>query len=136
MWLAVLAVVFGGYAVVTDRALSGDPQQVFVVVDSSVVPDSSFDMEAYWREARARLADLDGERYTEYALATEKDLLHTFQPELGDLDDINPFAPCQADDVVALSQAVDADRVVLITSESSCLDVEAPDSWDREIVGG
>jgi hypothetical protein len=130
VWLPVLALVLGGYAVVTDRALSGDPQQVLVVVDSS------FDMEPYWRDAGAELDSLDGERYTEYALATEKDSVHGFQDGLGDLDDVTPFAPCDAADALGLAEAEQADRVVLVTTAGSCLDSEAPGSWDRVIVGG
>jgi hypothetical protein len=129
VWLPVLVLVFGGYAVASDRALSGDPQQVLVVVDSS------FDMEPYWREAGAELDGLDGERYTEYALATEKDSVHGFQAELGALDGVTPFAPCDAEDALALPEAADADRVVLVTAGGSCLDTEAPGSWDRVIVG-
>ncbi|MGF1664485.1 MAG: hypothetical protein ACFCVG_18820 [Kineosporiaceae bacterium] len=130
VWLPALALVLGGYAVLTDRALSDDPQQVLVVVDSS------FDMEPYWRDAGSELADLDGERYTEYALATEKDSVHGFQGELGDLDDVTPFAPCDAADALALPEAGTADRVVLVTTAGSCLDSEAPGSWDRVTVGG
>jgi hypothetical protein len=130
VWLPVLVLVLGGYAVVTDRALSSDPQQVLVVVDSS------FDMEPYWRDVSAELDGLGGARYTEYALATEKDSVHGFQDELGDLDDITPFAPCDTADALGLAEAAEADRVVLVTTADSCLDAEAPGAWDRVIVGG
>lgn len=129
VWLPIAALLFGGYAVVADRASASDPRQVLVVVDSS------FDMRPHWREAGAELTDLDGERYTEYALATEKDLVHGFQPELGDLSQVTPFAPCDAGDALDRPEAEEADRVVLVTTGGSCLDTEAPSEWDRVVVG-
>lgn len=128
VWLPLFAVVFGGYAWLTDRELSGDPEQVLVIVDSS------FGMEPYWRQVDAELATIDGERYTEYALATEKDSVHGFQDEVGDLGDITPFAPCEAEDALALAEAEQADRVVLVTTGGSCLDTSAPGSWERVTV--
>jgi hypothetical protein len=130
VWLPVVAVLFGGYAWLTDRALGEDPEQVLVVVDSS------FDMEPYWRQADAELAGIEGERYTEYALATEKELVHGFQEDLGDVAGVTPFAPCQAEEALALPEAGQADRVVLVTTAGSCLDAEAPASWERVTVDG
>lgn len=130
VWLPLFAVVFGGYAWLTDRQLSDDPEQVLVVVDSS------FDMAPYWRQVDAELATIDGERYTEYALATEKTPVHGFQDEIGDLGDITPFAPCEAEDALELPEAEQADRVVVVTTGDSCLDLDAPGSWERITVDG
>ncbi len=88
IWIAVVAVVFGGYALVTRNAR--DTEQVFVVVDSS------FQMQPVWSDVRRELDRIDDAEYSEFALATEKEFIHSWQPEL-ELVGVEPFAPCGFD---------------------------------------
>ena len=74
IWLAGIAIVFGVFAVVTNLVRGTD--RVFVVVDSS------FAMTEVWNQVPAELNDLDNERYAEFALATEKELVHSWSPGL------------------------------------------------------
>lgn len=122
-WLPVLLLVFGGYAFVTDRAMSQDPQRVLVIVDSS------FLMSQVWGQVPQAVDALDGQRYTEYALATEKQLIHSWRAEL-DLDgDVTPFAPCVFDTVDELAEVQQANRVVVVTTGNSCAASAVPDDW-------
>lgn len=86
IWFGIFALVFGAFAVGYHFLREGDPDQVLVVVDSS------FEMEAVWRQVPDELDALDDERYSEYALATEKQLVHSWAPELR-LGSVTPFAP-------------------------------------------
>ena len=74
IWLAVVAVVFGGYALITSA--TRDTTQVFVVVDSS------FQMRPVWTDVQLELDRIDDEDHAEFALATEKGPVHSWQPEL------------------------------------------------------
>jgi len=53
IWLAVVAVVFGGYALITSA--TRDTTQVFVVVDSS------FQMRPVWTDVQLELDRIDDE---------------------------------------------------------------------------
>ncbi len=122
VWLPLFAVVFGGYALVSHLSLTDNPRQVFVVVDSS------FPMAEYWSQVPDELDELGGARYTEYALATEKNAVHSWQERLM-LGAVDPFAPCDFSEVTAYPEAEEADEVVLITGEGSCPTDSLPGAW-------
>jgi hypothetical protein len=111
IWVAAAALVFGGFAVVT--SVLRDTTRVFVVVDSS------FPMRAVWSEVPAELDRIDGRDHSEFALATEKELVHGFQSELT-LAGVDPFAPCSFADIEQYPQVADADELILITTPGSC----------------
>lgn len=111
IWLVGFAIVFGVFAFVTN--LVRDTDRVFVVVDSS------FPMTEVWNKVPGELDDLDGERFSEFALATEKDLVHSWASALT-LSGVTPFAPCSFDQIDGYAEFAEADKVVLITTPSSC----------------
>jgi hypothetical protein len=58
-------------------------------------------------------------QYSEFALATEKDLVHSWQEDLR-LGTTTPFAPCDFSEIGAYSEIGDADELILVTTSSSC----------------
>ena len=115
IWLAFVAVVFGGYALVT--SLLRETEQVFVFVDSS------FRMEALNNEIIVELDRIDDRGDAEFALARGQDrgseLVHSWQPELR-WSATPLFAPCSFADVDSFTEATDADERILITTSGSC----------------
>jgi hypothetical protein len=111
IFLVGLLLTFGAIAVVI--SLSRDTARVFVVVDSS------FPMKEVWRQVPSTLDVLDDQGYSEFALATEKDLIHTWQERLR-FRESRAYAPCDFSEVAAYPEAADADELVLITTPGSC----------------
>jgi hypothetical protein len=120
IWLAGFVVVFGVFAVVVNAVRGTD--RVFVVVDSS------FPMTDVWNRVPRELDALDNERFTEFALATEKDLIHTWSSSLS-LTGVNPFAPCGFEGVEGYAEVGEADELILITTEASCDTGTLTGSW-------
>lgn len=120
IWLAVVAVVFGAYALIT--AATRDTKQVFVVVDSS------FQMRPVWTDVQLELDRIDNQDHAEFALATEKRFVHSWEPELR-LVGIDAFAPCTFDGVDASPEATDADERILITTTANTCDTSALVDW-------
>jgi hypothetical protein len=124
IWIAVVAVVFGGYALVT--SLLRGTEQVFVVVDTS------FFMEAKEPEVRRELDRIDDRDRSEFALATVRDrggaaLVHDWQDELT-LGGFQAFGPCSFAGIDGLPDASTADERILITTSTSC-DTTALTGW-------
>jgi hypothetical protein len=119
IWVAVVAVVLGGYAVVT--SMLRETSRVFVVVDSS------FPMETVWSQVPAELDAIDGRDRAEFALATEKRAIHSWQPALT-LTGIEPFAPCTFDAIETYPEVAEADELILITTATSC-DTSSLTDW-------
>jgi len=116
IWIAVVAVVFGGYALVT--SLLRGTEQVFVVVDTS------FFMEAKEPEVRRELDRIDDRDRSEFALATVRDRggaapVHDWQDELT-LGGFQAFGPCSFAGIDGLPDASTADERILITTSTSC----------------
>jgi hypothetical protein len=120
IWIAVVAAVFGGFAVVTN--LSRDTERVFVVVDSS------FQMQPVWSDVRRELDRIDDADYSEFALATEKDPIHSWQAAL-ELVGVEPFAPCTFDGIDQYPEASEADELILITTSTNSCDTAALGDW-------
>lgn len=110
-WLAGFVVVFAIYALVTNVVRGTD--RVFVVVDSS------FAMGEVWNQIPAELDAIDNQRASEFALATEKDRVHGWLPQLS-LTRVTPYAPCDFDDIEGYSEVTEADTLILITTSASC----------------
>lgn len=120
IWLAGLVVVFGALAVVTNVVRS--TERVFVVVDGS------FPMAEVWSQVPGELDGLDDEKYSEFALATEKALVHDWEPSLT-LVGVAPFAPCDFSGIESYSQVADADRLILLTTAASCDTTPLTQDW-------
>lgn len=120
IWLAAFAVLFGGLALLTNALR--DTSRVFVVVDTSFV------MGEVWGEALAELDQIGDRDHAEFALATEKELVHSWQDELT-LGTEDPFAPCDFSAVGTYAEVAEADDLILITSPGSC-DVSAFVDWE------
>jgi hypothetical protein len=124
IWIAVVAVVFGGYALIA--SLLRETEQVFVVVDTS------FFMEAKEPEVRRELDRIDDRDRSEFALATVRDrggsvLVHSWQDELV-LGGFQAFGPCSLVGIDQFADASTADERILITTSTSC-DTTALTDW-------
>lgn len=111
IYLVALLLAFGGLATVI--TVSRDTERVFVVVDSS------FAMRDVWRQVPGALDALDDAGYSEFALASEKDLIHSWQERLR-FRDSRAYAPCDFTGISAYAEAAEADELVLITTPASC----------------
>jgi hypothetical protein len=121
IWLAVVAVAFGGYAVIT--SMVRDTSQVFVVVDSS------FQMRPVWSDVELELDRIDDEEHAEFALATEKGPVHSWQPELT-LVGVDAFAPCTFEGIGESPEATEADRRILVTTAANACDTATLVDWE------
>ncbi len=114
IWLAIVAVVFGGYALIS--ASLQETSRVFVFVDASNP------MGPVWRDVPAELDRLDDRGDAEFALARgqsrSSELIHSWQPELR-WSVVEPFAPCSFDDIDSFAEAADADERILVTTAAS-----------------
>jgi hypothetical protein len=111
VWVIGFLVVFGVFALVVN--IVRDTGRVFVVVDSS------FQMERVWSQVPERLDEIDDQRFSEFALATEKTMVHSWSDQLR-LGAVTAFAPCGFDDVAAYGEIDEADDLILITTPASC----------------
>jgi len=121
IWLAAFVVVFGAFAFITNNVR--ETEEVFVLVDSS------FGMQDVWTRVPGELDRIDDERYSEFALATEKSIVHGYQERLR-IGDVVPFAPCDTDQLERYPQIESADRLVMITTDGSCLTEGLEGDWD------
>ena len=121
IWLAAFVVVFGVFALVTNNVRETD--EVFVLVDSS------FEMQDVWTRVAVELDRIDDERFSEFALATEKSVVHDYQERLR-IGDVVPFAPCDNEQLGRYPQIETADRLVMITTEGSCLTEGLSGDWE------
>jgi hypothetical protein len=121
IWLGIVAVVFGGYALITSA--TRDTSQVFVVVDSS------FQMRPVWTDVQLELDRIDDQDHAEFALATEKGPVHSWQPELT-LVGVDAFAPCTFEGIDGSAEAAAADERILITTTANTCDTTALTGWE------
>ena len=125
IWIALVAVVFGGFALTT--SLLRDTTQVFVAVDSS------FEMGPIWRQVQRELDRVDDGDHSEFSLATARSLqsglIHSWQPELT-LVGIEPFAPCSFEGIGDYVEAAEADERILITTSATLCDTTALVDWE------
>ncbi len=125
IWLVIVAVVFGGYALVAN--LLSETDQVFVVVDASQP------MALLGNDIIVELDRVDDRGDAEFALATISDrpsnssVIHSWQSELR-WATTPLFGPCSFADIDSFPEAVDADERILITTAGSC-DTSALTDW-------
>lgn len=115
LWLVIAIVVFGALGGGYHAALTQHPRTVLVAVDSS------FQMKSAWARVPDILDSLDNERYTQYALVTEKAEVHGWQPEL-QLGSMVPYAPLDVTNLAGPNRyaAIDqAARKYFITTDGS-----------------
>ena len=118
-WVIGLAIALGAFVVIVNLVRETD--RVLVVVDSS------FPMTEVWNKVPAELDEIDDQRYSEFALATEKSLVHSWSQELR-LGAVTAFAPCDFAEIATYAQVADADELILITTSMSC-STEAFSDW-------
>lgn len=124
IWLALLGVLFGGYAAAeTTLAVKS---QVFVFVDSSNP------MAPVWVDVQRELSSIDDRGDAEFALAHGQsrttDLVTTWTSQLS-LSGVQPFAPCSFDEIESFPEAAEADERILITTSTSC-DASGLSDWE------
>jgi hypothetical protein len=110
-WVIGLVIALGVFALVVN--LVRETSRVLVVVDSS------FPMTEVWDRVSGELDEIDDQRYSEFALATEKSLVHSWSQELR-LGAVTPFAPCDFGEIAAYTEIANADDLILITTSASC----------------
>jgi hypothetical protein len=111
-WLAITLVAFGGLGGGYHMVLASDPHRVLVVVDSS------FGMKADWGRVLRILDKIDDERYSRFALATEKGPVHGYKERL-DAGRLTPYAPRDFSGLGSLENAPElagAAEYVLVTN--------------------
>lgn len=120
IWIGVFVVVFAVFAIVTSALR--DTSRVFVVVDSS------FPMTTVWSQVPRELDRIDGQDHAEFALATEKQSVHSWTSELS-LTGVQPFAPCTFETIDSYPEVAEADELILITTSGSC-DTQGLTGWE------
>jgi hypothetical protein len=111
IFLLGVALVFGVIAAAI--ILTTPTERVFVVVDNA------FPMREVWSQVPRALAGIEDDGYAEYALATEKELVHSWQDSL-ELQARTPYAPCDLDEIGTYAEASEADVRILVTTAASC----------------
>jgi hypothetical protein len=119
VFLVGVALVFGALAAAI--VLTRPSERAFVVVDSS------FPMRAVWDQVPGVLDGIADEGYADVSLATEKDLVHSWQPTF-ELPVLTPYAPCDLSGIGSYTEAQTADVRVLVTTPESCPS-DAYDDW-------
>ncbi len=116
IWLAIVAVVFGAYALIT--VATRDTTRVFVYLDASNP------MTPVWGDARRELDRIDDRDHAEFALAIGRrntnQLVHSWQSSLRLPAAERPFAPCDLSGADSFAEAADADERILVTVAGSC----------------
>ena len=111
IFLVGLAIAFGALAAII--VVARPSERAFVVVDSS------FPMRDVWGRVPRALDEIEAEGFAEYALASEKDLTHSWQSQLR-FRNSTPFAPCDFSEIEAYAEAGEADVRFLVTTDGSC----------------
>ena len=123
IWVAIVAVVFGGYALIA--SLLAETEQVIVVVDASQP------MVLLNNDIVVELDRIDDRDRAEFALAFVRrntaELIHSFQTELRWTNE-PLFAPCSFEGIESFPEAADAAERILIPTPASC-DTSALVDW-------
>ncbi|MFQ5973839.1 MAG: hypothetical protein ACE5Q3_16050 [Alphaproteobacteria bacterium] len=119
--LAAFAILSGSY----HTSLSDNPRKVLVIVDSS------FPMEPVWHRVRERLKELDDQRYSEFALFTEKSRIHGWESRLSP-GRFTPYGPRRFDRLLGgptSAEFSEANTVYLLTNAPAG-EIEAFGDWE------
>ncbi len=117
IWIASTLLVFAVLSGAYHFFLTEKPRRVLVVVDSS------FPMQPVWRRIPQILEDICHQRYTEFALATEKNTVHSWSSRC-DLGGTTAYAPRDFSRILAANnypEVGEATEKYLITNASASL---------------
>lgn len=123
LWLGLVLVVAAGLGGAYHLYRTQNPARILVIVDSS------FPMEAVWDQVPGALDDIEGGRYAEYSLVTDKDEIHGWQDQLR-LGSITPYAPRNFDrlrDATAYPDFEEATEIYFITTAGASETAEFSD---------
>lgn len=123
-WLIIALVIFGGVSLGYHFYLESSPRRILVVIDSS------FPMSQVWEKVPGILSGLENKKYSKYALASDKGLIHGWKDELT-LGRTVPYAPRnlkQLETRLYLNEIKDASEIYLVTNAGSD-EVKLPKGW-------
>jgi hypothetical protein len=112
IWFAVFVIVFGAFGAVYHLIRQGNPGKVFVVIDTS------FEMDAVSSRLPGVLDDIDDARYTEFALATDKGMEHSWSPQLT-LGPQSFYGPRDLSRITGFPEVTEASELILVTTAGS-----------------
>ena len=121
-WLAFTLAGFGSLSGVYHLYLEQYPSRVLVVLDSS------FPMQSDLAQARAVLNEIGNRRYTEFSLYTEKDIVHSWHPQLT-ADSVKFYAPRDWSRLASIEgnpEFSGASDIILITNDPA---PSQPGNW-------
>ena len=124
-WLIGTLVAFGILGGSYHLSLTSDPHKVVVVVDSS------YPMTGIWHRVPKTLKGLDEERYTVFALLTERGRVHGWKARL-DLGQITPYGPRDFEKLLVsqtFPEIAEAARIYFVTN-APAIDLEPFDDWE------
>lgn len=111
-WLLIAVIIFGGSAACYHFYLESNPRKIMVVIDAS------FPMNQIWDKIPGVLAGLENRKYTKYALASDKGLIHGWMDSFK-LGRTVPYAPRNLKDLdkrLSLSELKESSEIYLLTS--------------------
>ena len=111
-WLGIALGAYGGLAGGYHLYLEENPRKILVVVDSS------FSMKPVWPELRRSLRAFQDQRYTSYALVTDKRTVHGWERGV-EIGKVSPYAPrdfSKLEDNARAADFEDADEVIFFTN--------------------
>ena len=123
-WLAITLGVLGAFVTGYHFYLEYSPRKMLVVLDSSSP------MMAAWDQIPSVLRQLEQQRYSEFALVTEKRSVHGWS-EGFDLGNLRPFAPRNFSKLVnqhRYPELDEAEEVVFVTTAEEVV-TEQFDQW-------
>ncbi len=126
IWLAMVIGLFGGLGGGYHFYLEGHPRKMVVAIDAS------YPMKSVWREAIRALSELQDQRYTQFALFTEKSRVHSWSRDL-DMENVTPYAPrnfASLKEGSAFPEIENTDKRLLITNAPAQETAELEGRWE------
>jgi len=111
-WLLITAALFLGISVPSHLFLKAHPRRIAVAVDTS------FEMQGARAGVRRELARLEGTRYAEFCLLTDKVKVHGWQETLNAAGDLVFYGPRDLSalaDAARYPELAEADTVIVLT---------------------
>lgn len=111
-WLVMAVIVFGGVSAGYHFYLKSAPRKIMVVIDAS------FPMNQVWDRIPDALKKIENRKYTKYALATDKGLIHGWMDEIMPGRTV-PYAPRNLKNLekrLDLGEIKEAEEIYLLTN--------------------
>ncbi|MGK5095048.1 hypothetical protein WDW89_23940 [Deltaproteobacteria bacterium TL4] len=89
-WTGIALAIFSSMGIVSHWHLTNNPHKLLIAVDSS------YEMQGVWPQVVAKLQEISNRRYSQFALVTEKNKIHSWASSLR-LGKVAPYAPRQWD---------------------------------------